>query len=107
MHAALSVSDDMDFTDMYIPSFVSPFSSVTLTKLTIFHPHLTGWEMGEEMLNHLSSELRRNWEACVSALSAGEWVGASESVTLGTLFFKPVFLPGKLECVQVKLLLST
>lgn len=36
MHAALSVSDAMDFTDMYSPSFVSPFSSVTLTKLTIF-----------------------------------------------------------------------
>lgn len=62
MRAALSVSDDTDFTHMYIPSCVSPFFSVTLTKLTFFHPHFTDWEMGEEILNHLSSEWRRNWE---------------------------------------------
>lgn len=62
VHAAPSVSGDMDFTDMYSPSFLSPFSSVTLTKRTFFHPHLTDWEMREGMLNHLRSEWRRSWE---------------------------------------------
>lgn len=81
---------------------VSSSFSVTLTEPTFSHP--TDWEMGEETLLHLSCELRRNWEGCVSTFSAG---GASESITFGTSVFKPVFLPGKLECVQVRLLLST
>lgn len=70
---------------MYIRSFSSPCFPVT--RLTFFHSHFTDWEITQEILVTSIVSEEGTGRARVTTTSAGEGVGASESVNVGTSFY--------------------